>query len=237
MLITVTIPCHGRTEDLEKSLPTVFKSAKLSPPCEILVLNYNRSPDYLDYFMADFASQRDKRGKVYISYYKWSGGTGYFHMAHSRNLCVKLASGEFVINSGTSVTFSPEYIRLNREAMNAGYKVVHNRWMNFIGVIGFRVEEFYAAGGYDERFEYYGKEDKDLYRRFERRLDETEMFLMPLHVLDIVNPQRYQYYPPTDRQPFNLAKDACNIFNENEKNRIVVANQGKDWGSLNGPSN
>ena len=52
MLISICAPCHNRTYDLKKVLPTWIEAANASPPVEMVVLDYN-SPDDLQSYMEE----------------------------------------------------------------------------------------------------------------------------------------------------------------------------------------
>jgi len=93
-----------------------------------------------------------------------------------------------------------------------------------------RTYEFVEAGGFDERFEFYGKEDKDLILRLKRRGHKFGQ--MPSNLLtSILTPRKEKY--KNYRLSLNrleVYKRSKAIYEENIRNEVLVVNKG-GWGS------
>jgi hypothetical protein len=98
------------------------------------------------------------------------------------------------------------------------------------GIFACQHGEFINAGGYDERFEFYGPEDRDLDLRLQRR--GSEFGLVPNGLMSVI--------PTSDEDKvknfrLKLSKQGMGrlmrpIFEENIANGVLVANQGREWG-------
>lgn len=217
MLISICAPCHNRTYDLKKSLPTWIAAANASPPVEIIVLDYNSPDDLQDYI-------KDK--EVLCPKYT---GRDYYHMAHARNLSILETKGKYFIQLGVDNQISLDFIPVIRDLISRydlAYITVHKNE----GVVVLPKSEFIKAGGYDERFEFYSPEDKDLYHRLIRRgfspLILGGNFTSVIHTPDEEKIKNYRL--PLSKR--DMAKAMSQIYHENMKNNVMVANEGKEWG-------
>lgn len=163
-VISYCIACHGRTHDLKLVLPSVIAAARVSSPIEIVVLDYN-SPDDLEEYIKSI-TETEKN----IKYFKYTG-KDYYHMAHAKNLSILSATGEYVVTSCADISLHNDFFKIIRNIIKdpSVLWVRSNLKMAYPGVVAFKKEEFIKAGGFDERFEFYGPEDKDLIDRFKRR--------------------------------------------------------------------
>jgi hypothetical protein len=181
MLLSYCYPCRDRLHSVKQTLPSVIAAAEKSPPVEIVILNYG-STDGLGGWLKENAPQ------VKHVWYE----AEHFHMAHSRNLSVIMALGEYVISSDAETRVDerlflglrrtiedtgrplirlgrrPSSARLAKENPGGGACDGGCRWWTH-GVFCVKRSEFMAAGGFDERFEFYGPEDKDIIHRLRRR--------------------------------------------------------------------
>ncbi len=93
-----------------------------------------------------------------------------------------------------------------------------------------------AAGGFDETFELYGPEGKELNERLVRRglsqltLPMDIVSQIPTSIKDKVRNYRTKL---TRREMHNLG---MLLWKENTSAKLMVANEGRDWGSLAGPT-
>jgi hypothetical protein len=96
------------------------------------------------------------------------------------------------------------------------------------GVIVCARDEFIAAGGYDERFEFYGPEDTDLDERLVRR--GGKFGLLPNLLREIPTPkaEKTANYRITSR--WETKKLMVPIYEENKRNKVLVVNEGVEWG-------
>lgn len=227
MKISLCVPIHNRNYDFKNVLPTWIKAANASPPVEIVVLNYN-SPDDLEEYMDSMKTVQLAEGNS-LQHYKYLY-KNYFHMAHSRNLAVLSTTGEFVVMLSADCPMSEDFIIRVRELI-AEFK--SNFWITIRkneGVIGFYLKDFVNAGGYDERFEFYGPEDKDISARFARR-GMTRITLSINYVGIIHTPNEIKgrnYRIPLSKR--EMGKLMSPIYFENNEKGILVANEGKEWG-------
>ena len=228
-LISICIPCHNRTYDLKKIMPSLIKAANASPPVEIMILDYN-SPDDLEKYIEEVKETTYFEGRSRLTYAKYTG-RDYYHMAHARNLSVLSSTGEHIIVSCADIILSENYFKVVREMLAEGDYVWLSSNLRFVGVFVCRREEFVAAGGFDERFEFYGKEDKDIVLRLERRGGKTAR--VPSGMLKLIPTPKEEKF--NDNYRLHLSrketkKRAKPIYEENIRNQVLVANKGKEWG-------
>jgi len=227
VLISICIPCHNRTYDLKKVMPSLIAAANASPPVEIVILDYN-SPDDLQEYIEEARKIRLEKGNK-LTCVKYSG-VDYYRMAHARNLSVLLSSGEYIVISCADIILSENYFEAVREMLSEGDYVWLSHNLRFVGVVVCKREEFISAGGFDERFEFYGKEDKDLVLRLERRGGKTAR--LPAGLLRLIPTPKEDklknYRLPLSRR--EVKKLSTPIYEENIRNGVLVANVGKEWG-------
>lgn len=221
--LSVCIPCHNRTYDLKKTLPINVKYAPFLT--EFVILDYNSQDDLIDYIRSLMNS--NSLTKVNLTYRKYKYADSY-HMAHARNLSVLAAHGKYVIISSCDIIIKTGYYEQVMQYINLGYKFMEPS--RYKGVITIEKTEFINAGGYDERFEYYGPEDKDLANRLVRRglvpavLDWRNIEVIPTPWTEKLKNYRAGI-------TMNNAKEAMKrIYLDNEANQVLVANPG-GWGS------
>ena len=226
MIISYCVPCHNRTHDLKEVMPSVITAANISPPVEIMILDYN-SPDDLAKYMKHMMEITEFTNGNKLSYKKYVG-KDYFPVGHARNLSVLASSGEFLLISCADYILDKNYFEVVREMVKEGDLVwlcPHKR----SGILGCAREEFIDAGGFDERFEYYGKEDKDMVLRLKRRGKKFES--APLGLIRFIytpKPEKYKNLRSgmTRRQ---IEKYSKAIYEENIAKEVLVANKG-GWG-------
>lgn len=218
MLISICAPCHNRTYDLKKTLPTWIEAAKASPPVEIVVLDYN-SPDDLQEYAKSMGIECPK----YTD-------RNYYHMAHARNLSVLATHGEWFIQLHTDCIMRQDFISTLRIML----EYPEYKWMtvrNNEGVMVIKKIDFLDAGGYDERFEFYGPEDKDLRDRLIRRGLDYWFTFSPWYVKAIYTPNEEKvknYRLPLSKK--DMSKIMSPIYHDNVKKGVLVANEGRKWG-------
>jgi glycosyltransferase involved in cell wall biosynthesis len=226
MIISLCVTCHNRTYDLKKVLPSWIKAANISPPVEILILNYN-SPDDLEEYMEEMKSEYLVEGNslVHLKY----TGRDYFHMAHARNLTVLSTKGEYIVmmcaDCPMSESFIVEMRKIVSESKNFWITIRKNE-----GVIALSKQEFIDAGGYDERFEFYGPEDKDINYRL--RLRGLRPVILSIDYIGIIltpNEEKEKNYR-LKLSKREMGKLMSPIYFENREKGILVANEGKEWG-------
>lgn len=226
MLISICAPCHNRTYDLKKALPTWIEAANASPPVEIVVLDYN-SPDDLQEYIETMKDKLTEGNLLKCPKYT---ERNYYHMAHARNLSVLATSGKYFIQTSTDNLMSLDFITEIRQVLMIDPDIGWITIRNNEGVIVMNKQNFIDAGGYDERFEFYGPEDKDLNLRLVRRgLSVWTLPLCYLHAIKTPNEEKVKGYrlPITKKE---MSKLMIPIYYENIDNNVLIANEGKEWG-------
>ncbi len=226
MLISLCIPCHARTSDLKRVMPFLLVAANYSPPVEIVVVDYT-SPDDLREFMGKVMNSYLERGNIIV--YRHYGKRDYYHMAHARNLSVMAASGEYIVISSADIILAENFFAKIRSILEeTGADWLQPR--RYQGVIVCKRSEFIAAGGYDERFEYYGPEDRDLALRLERRGLKKGRY--PSNLLTVLyTPREEKARNYRIRSLWRMKDEMHKIFKENIANGVLVANEGVEWGA------
>jgi hypothetical protein len=225
MIISLCIPCHARVRDLKAIMPHLIEAGRASPPVEIAVVDYS-SPDELGYYMSavNLTESCDEVKFAYRRYY----GCSYYRMAHARNLSAMLASGEYIVISSADLWFDNGFIPEIRERITGGCV-----WMGakrYCGVLGIKRQAFVEAGGFDERFEFYGPEDRDLELRMRRRGEKFgELSYKYIHDIPTPNEEKVKNYR-LDIGKRGMADAMHPILEENIANNVMVANAGKEWG-------
>lgn len=219
MIISLCIPCMNRTYDLYKTMPHIIAAANNSPPVEIVVLDYNSQDDLAEYI---------KTVPATISYFKYTG-RDYFHMAHARNLTTLASSGEWIITFATDIIPDKNYFKVVRNTMQQDDYLWLRHSDRFVGVLACRKDEFISAGGYDERFEFYSKEDKDIIARLLRRGGKFTILPDLLTLIPTPNDEKIKNYR-LKLSKLEMGKRAKRIYENNIANNILVANTGKRWG-------
>lgn len=203
---------------MKKTLPTWIDAANASPPVEIVVLDYN-SPDDLQEYIKSFPSVRCPKYT----------GRNYYHMAHARNLSVLAAKGKYIVEMNVDSLLAISFISVVRGCIARN----HPAYITIHGNEGIKVlqkSDFIAAGGYDERFEFYSPEDKDLNDRLIRR--GFTSVVLPLHFAPIIrtpDKEKIKNYR-LSLSKRDMAKIMSPIYHDNVKKGILIANKGKEWG-------
>ncbi len=228
MLISFCIPCMNRTYDLKKTMPYLIAAAKKSPPVEVVIIDYNSKDDLEEYIK----SVKKENPDFLLTYRKYSGRDTY-HMAHARNLSVLTASGEYIVIFSTDLFPQEGFIPTVRQLIaETGVDWLYTG-LGFLGVIVIKKSEFVAAGGYDERFEFYGPEDKELNARLSRRgvksatYSENLLGIFPTPDSEKAKNYRLQL------SKHGMSGLMREYFFQNNENQVAVANQGVEWGSWN----
>ena len=88
-------------------------------------------------------------------------------MAHAQNLSMLAGSGEYLVNAAADLALTIDFFKVIRKLLSPGDIV----WMSSKrhGWPVIHRDEFIAAGGFDERLEFYGKNDRDIISRLHRR--------------------------------------------------------------------
>lgn len=215
-LITICIPCKNRTYDLKNIIPKIL--AVIDEKVEILVLNYGSTDDLDEYIKT-----------VPVSYIKYMDNP-FFHMAHSRNILGRQASGKYILTFCADVDFKKGFIEEIRKKLSE-YDCVRISGHSYPGIIVVKKEDFIKVGGYDERFEFYGGEDKELIERLLRNgLNFGYISQEYLSIIPTSKSTKIKHY--RIKSWHKMKEYKTKIWAENTVNNLMTANVGKDWGGL-----
>lgn len=233
LLISLCVPCMGRTRDLREALPLIVSTANASPPCEIVVLNYS-SPDELDAYMDTMMAVTPLADGNFWTYRILEGKT-YYNSPHARNLCVVAAHGDYIMQLATDALPRPEMVSTIRATLEAHHPVWMSEYYHLGRYIVCRRDEFMAMGGYDERLNLYAPEDKDISARLKRRGGSWARFSNDL-LGEIKTPYREKLrYLDTrgmeqvGQKKMAMARLMQPIYFENVERGTLVANP-EGWG-------
>lgn len=153
----------------------------------------------------------------------------YFHMAHARNLSIRMATGDYVMIGSADFLLSPRLFEHIRTVLRQNAAV----WLQPARLKGAIVCDRIAlvdAGGYDERFEFYGPEDKELAGRLTRRYGPPQSYYADLlSVIPTPDALKIQGYrlPLSKRE---MHEQGLPILRESEHGSVFEANKGYGWG-------
>jgi hypothetical protein len=218
-LISFCIPAMNRTSDLRRTLPLSIEAAKASPPVEIAVLDYNSS-DGLAMFLWPFDGA--------VRYNRYEERDTY-HMAHAYNLAVKCSAGVYVVVMGADAVLAQGYVPALRELIAEG--CVWMRPRRCKGIVCVQRAEFMVAGGYDERLWGYMGEDKEFEARLRRR--GGKMGVVPDGLVSVIRtpPKAKLANYGSTMTKREMMQMGARIRKENARAGLLVANEGRDWGS------
>jgi len=212
-LISYTVPCHKRLDDLCAAAPSIWTAVCVDDPeaarrVEVVYVDYGNRPP-LD--VKEWPCVRVE--------------ADYFHMAHARNVGIKAAQGDIIVAFLADQIITPDFFKILRDTLQPG------TFLKWHETFVFWREDILAAGGFDERFEFYGPEGKELTDRLQRR--GLKVRPIPSRIVSQIptpDAKKVQHY----RQ--KLSKHAMHaigmkIWEENQAANLLVANEGKDWGA------
>lgn len=161
--ISICTTCMNRLHDLMITLPVNLYHNQEYPFVEFVLLDYN-SQDGLEDWVRRYMMDHIKSGRLV---YAKTTEPKHYAMSHSRNVAMKIASGD-IVNSVDADNFTgPGFIDLinrlaeiqpKKAAFVKGKRMMHGR-------IGFYKKEWLALGGYDEDLYSYGFDDHNLLYR------------------------------------------------------------------------
>jgi hypothetical protein len=150
-------------------------------------------------------------------------------MAHARNVGIKAACGDVVCAFVADQIVAPNFFTAVAERLQPGTFLT---WEETF--VCYR-DDIVAAGGFDERFELYGPEGKELTERLERRglrrvklPKDSLVSQLPTQYKDKISNYAQQL---SRREMHHIGMDTWKACGEQ-----LVANVGKDWGSPAGPT-
>jgi len=201
-------------------VPYVVEAANVSPPVEIVVVDYaNDQP---------LEPLLPKHFKVPV--YR---GREHYHMAHARNIGIRQATGDVIVISSADLIPEPNFFEQIRAEFNTGATWLTPPARRLRGVIAVLRDELLKAGGFDERFEFYGPEDKEMEARLRRRLGAPTIYTPAMAKIKTSKERKFQNYSLSTRQEIHDWGKA--LLKTCNKEKAMVANEGTEWGSTRQP--
>jgi hypothetical protein len=193
--------CKGRVQHLEQTLPRNLADQEGYRNCKFVVLDYGSQDGLLDYLKTNH-SEAIRLGRVVV--YSVNQ-TGPFHMAHAKNMahrCGILEGADILVNldadnfteHGFAHYLSSILAKPNTFAWAKMIPSVLPRGIS--GRIAVSRHAFLNAGGYDEKYDTHGPDDKDFNERL-RRLGYTGVEIDPgfLRAVNHNDRMRFREYP------------------------------------------
>jgi hypothetical protein len=218
-LVSYTLPCHKREADLMTVLPSVIAAANHAPPVEIVIVDYGCEPPLVP-LVWPILSECDEGVSIRTKRVE----AQHFHMAQARNIGIREARGQIVVAFLADQVVDREFFADVRQVLGPGMFL---KWQE---TFAFHREDILAARGFDERFEFYGPEGKELADRLVRRgLTATGFPAGSVTQIRTPNPEKTKHYrlPLSKRE---MHERGMAIWRENIQHGVTVANQGAEWG-------
>jgi glycosyltransferase involved in cell wall biosynthesis len=166
--ISFCIVCMDRTHHLKQTLQRNIADNLEYGNFEIVLLDYNSSDDLGDFIRNGFSGYIECG---ILKYYRTVTPI-YFNRSHSRNLAIKLSSGDIVCNLDAD-NFTGERFAGYVNDIFANHSGIFLSALgsglsnDFLGRICLKRDDFMRIRGYDERMVNYGFEDYDLVGRLQ----------------------------------------------------------------------
>lgn len=218
MLISLCTPTMNRLPDLRATMPSRIRAALNGAPAEISIVNYGTDTETDEYI------ESLHEGNMFIFS---KHNAPYYHQAHAYNLAIKQSRGAFFWLMGADVYLSADAILEARKLIAQGYNFLYVS--RYRGAIVCERELFEKVGGYDERFEFYGPEDRELELRLLR--NGAKRGVLPSHLMNIIRtpPSAKVANYRIRRNHYEHSAVMSEIYRENAENYITRANP-QGWG-------
>lgn len=213
----------NRLSHLKKTLEKNICDNLVYENLEFILLDYN-STDGLENWAKNDLKNYIEKG--ILKYYRTSEPNS-FHRSHSRNVAMKLASGDIVCNLdadnflGEDFAFYVNFsFSFNKEVfMTSGFK------NGSYGKVCVRKEHFLKIRGYDERMSGWGYEDDDLYFRLNLLGLNQINFLEKEFTEFIGHPLEDSF--KNDKNISNITNILINRISQNKTDLIFLLSDGK----------
>lgn len=224
-LISLCTPIKNRLDDLRLTMPFRIVSANESPPVEIMILDCG-STDGLQEYMIELMEIVRLVPDSFITYKRIE--REYWHTAKAHNMGMLMGQGLYIVDLMADAFIHKGFIPSIRSHISEG--CIWGRSAHYCGNKWIKKEEFIDAGGYDERMEVYGPDDRDLDYRL--KLRGGKFGLIPDGLVD-------EIYTPDDKKlkcyrikgdRHSLRKSMRKYYEENMTNHVLTVNSGIEWG-------
>jgi hypothetical protein len=175
-MIAFCTTCKGRVQHIERTLPANLRDNP-GPNSKFVVVDYN-SPDHLLGYLAASDRKELESGKLVV--YSYRNGDGPFRMAHAKNMahrCGMLEGADILVNldadNFTGPGFEDYIVEQFKEAdVYLWAKMIKDGQgrlpKGISGRIAVSKHAFLNVGGYDEKYDTWGPDDKDFTARLRR---------------------------------------------------------------------
>lgn len=225
MLISLCTAVMNRLDDLRQVMPSRIAAMNESAPVELLILDWG-STDGLPEYMDELMEIARLPSASFITYKRVE--REYWHMARAYNLAMLSSHGDYVVNLSADGYTLPGYIPTVRGLIADG--CIWGRADRLRGIVFIARDEFVASGGYDERFELYGPEDRDFDQRMIFR--DVKFGLVPPGLLSSIptpDGKKVANYRIKGNKS-QMSRKMRYIYDENTSLGVTAANRGKIWG-------
>jgi hypothetical protein len=198
--IAFVTTCKGRLHHLKQTLPLMVAQK----PDELIVVDYDCQDGTGDWVEANFPE---------VNVVRASQPDGGFNVSRARNLGAATARSDWLLFVDADIKLDPKFVETMRPVLTQGhyYQPVpkNTGGGGNYGTFLCSAADFAAIEGYDEVFEGWGREDKDVYVRLQR-LGVTKTFYPPalVKVIEHDDSERHLHAEMRDKLQ-NEAVNAC----------------------------
>lgn len=167
--------CMNRIEHLQSTLIKNIEDNISYGDVEFILLNYNSSDGLEDWAKSELKKYIDNG---VLKYYHTNEPSS-FHRSHSRNIALKLSSGDIVCNVDADNYLGKDFaFYINFEfSFNQNIFLTSGVRDGSYGRICAKKDDLLRLGGYDEKMSGWGYEDDDLYDRLSLMGKERKEFI------------------------------------------------------------
>lgn len=186
-LLTVVMTCKGRLEQLQQSLPLLARQDGMA----LVLVDYDCPQQSGDWVAQYHPQVQVVRGPI---------GTP-FQIAHARNLGAAQARTPWLAFVDADILVGPTFGRDITLQLHEGCFLQADPCPpELCGLVVCHRDDFLQIGGYDEVFQGWGTEDRDLYARLERLGRQRRPFAAgDLRALPHSDAQRTRFHAVSDR--------------------------------------
>lgn len=207
--IAFCITCKGRAQHIKQTLPKNLADNAGYRNAVFVLVDYGSPDDLAPYLLANHKADMDS-GRLVV--YQLSH-SGQFRMAHAKNLAHRLGileGADILVNLDAD-----NYTGTDFAQYLAGAMADPNRFMwacmipgvlarGISGRIVCTKHQFLAVGGYDERFEMWGRDDKDFNERLRRLgFEAREIDVRYLNAVRHTDKMRFKEYPEAEANTYD----------------------------------
>jgi hypothetical protein len=175
-MIALCTTCKGREQHLKQTLPKNLADNADYPDCKFIVLDYGSPGDVLEYLRTQHAGAI-AAGRLVVYSFPYAAGEP-FHMAHAKNMahrCGMREGADILVNldadnytgPGFAAWIASQFQQPNIFTWAGLIRGQGRRLRGTSGRIAVTARAFLLAGGYDEKYDTWGPDDKDFNARLQ----------------------------------------------------------------------